>query len=230
MLVVSNIALTTRLPLMRPSAFLKSKVKDFILNLNNDYRYLKTAYYVSMHAEILGNTVIPSSENIIAASRTPILLLKASKAGVPILPYLITDSVKRIILEIGLPAMVFAVNPFSFEGFRIAKYESALYRAVKSLSMNYKFPVCAQPLRGEVVSVKSFFGKCESAEKVKEVAKKVYEVFKLPLCKLHVQLINGEAYLCGLQPLKKEEITVSDLRLISEEASRIPNLGDQIVG
>ena len=86
MLVVSNIDLTTDLPVMKPSTFLESFIKDFTLNLNNDYRYMKTGYYVSLHAEILGNTVIPSSENIIDSSRTPILLLRAARAGIPTLP------------------------------------------------------------------------------------------------------------------------------------------------
>lgn len=58
---------------------------------------MKTGYYVSLHAEILGSTVIPTSENIVDTSRTPILLLKAAKAGIPPIPFIVTDSVKQII-------------------------------------------------------------------------------------------------------------------------------------
>ena len=112
-----------------------------------------------MHAEILGNRVIPSCENIIDSSRTPILLLRAAKAGVPTLPFLVTDSVKKIINELGFPVIVFAVNPFIYDGYKIAQNKSALYRAMKSLGMNYKFAVCAQPLKGELFTVKTFFGK-----------------------------------------------------------------------
>ncbi|MCJ7430883.1 RimK-like ATPgrasp N-terminal domain-containing protein, partial [Candidatus Bathyarchaeota archaeon] len=53
-LVVSNIGLTKNTSRMKPSAFLNSSIKDFIVNVNNDYRYMKTGYYVSLHAEILG--------------------------------------------------------------------------------------------------------------------------------------------------------------------------------
>jgi hypothetical protein len=56
-LVVSNIDLTTNVPVMKPSKFLEASIEDFTLNINNDYRYLKTGYYVSLHAEILGNPV-----------------------------------------------------------------------------------------------------------------------------------------------------------------------------
>jgi len=229
-LVVSNIDLTTNLPTMKPATFLESAIKDFTLNINNDYRYLKMGYYVSLHAEILGSSVIPSSENIIDAYRTPILLLRASKAGISVIPYIVTGSVKQIIDEIGFPAVIFAVNPFSHEGYKIAKNRSALYRAVKSLGMNYKFPVCAQPSKGEMVAFKSIFGRCELAGNIRDISKKVYEVFKIPVCKLHVQRTREEAYLCGLEPLKNEEICTHDLKIISEELSQISKNGEPFVG
>jgi hypothetical protein len=229
-LVVSNISPIKNLHAMRPSEFLTSTIEDFTLNLNNDYRYLKSGYYVSMHAEVLGNPVIPSTENIIDASRTPIFLLKASKAGIPTLPYSVTSSVKQIILELAFPVVVFAVNPFQHDGFKIARNRSSLYRAVKSLSMNYKFAVCAQPMKGKMVSIKSFFGKCEDDEPVMRLSEKVYEVFKIPICKLHVQRVGSEVYLCGLQPLKLEEIFPSDLETVTTEISRMSSKGEHLVG
>jgi len=228
-LVVSNIDLTTNLPTMEPETFLQSTIKDTIINISHDYRYMKTGYYVSMHAEILGDAVIPSSKNIIEANRTPILLLKASKAGIPTLPYLVTSSVKQIMSELTFPLVTFAVNPFSYDGYRIATNRSSLYRAVKSLSMNYKFAVCAQPMKGEMISIKSIFGKCE-APAVKRVSEKVYEVFKIPLCKLHVQSVGNEILLCGLQPLKKEEVLPEDLRNISEKISELSKTGGILIG
>jgi len=229
-LVVSNIELPTNLHAMKPTAFLNSSIKAFTLNVCNDYRYLKTSYYVSMHAEVLGNRVIPSSESIIDASRTPILLLRASRAGIPTLSCLVTGSVKQIISEIGFPLVVFAVNPFCYEGFSVAENRSALYRAVKSLSMNYKFAVCAQPLRGEMVSFKSIFGKCKMEGEAARISMRVFEVFQLPICKLHVQKAGTEAYLCGLQPLRIEEILPPDLEMVNEEVSRMSSKGEQLVG
>jgi len=229
-LVVSNIDLTTDLPIVKPSAFLESSAKDFTLNINNDYRYLKTGYYVSLHAEILGNSVIPSSENVIDANRTPILLLRAAKAGIPTLPYLVTDSVKKIVSNFSFPLVVFAVNPFIYEGFKIAKNVSALYRVVKSLGMNYKFAVCVQPLKGEMISFRSIFGKCEPDREAEKISQKVYETFKIPICKLHVQRVEGKTYLCGLQPLGKEELSQFELKEISEEISRISKQGECFSG
>jgi glutathione synthase/RimK-type ligase-like ATP-grasp enzyme len=137
-LVVSNLDLSNKLHALKPSAFLDSAIKDTTINLNSDYRYLKTGYYVSLHAEVLGNNVIPSCENIIDASRTPIMLLRASRAKIPTTPFLVTDSVKKIIDEVKLPVVVFAVNPFIHEGYQVAHNKSALYRAMKSLGMKAK--------------------------------------------------------------------------------------------
>ncbi|HMK95558.1 MAG TPA: RimK-like ATPgrasp N-terminal domain-containing protein [Candidatus Limnocylindrales bacterium] len=227
MLVVSNLDLTSNLQVMKPSTFLESTIKEATLNVNNEYRYLKTGYYVSMHAEVLGNRVIPSCENIIDSSRTPILLLRAAKAGVPTLPVVVTDSVKKIINEIGFPVLLFAVNPFIYNGYKVACNKSTLYRAMKSLGMNYKFAICAQPLKGELLTVKTYFGKTTSQESsTREIAEKVYETFRIPLCKLCIQKTVDKAYLCGLQPVHKEELSEQDLQLISQEVSLISEQGE----
>ena len=197
---------------------MESSIKDATININSDYRYLKTGYYVSLHAEVLGSNVIPSCENIIDASRIPILLLRATRAKIPTMPFLVTDSVKKIMTELTLPVVVFAVNPFIYEGYMVAKNKSALYRAMKSLGMNYKFTVCAQPLIGEMLTVKSFFGKCQLPnEQINALTEKVYELFKIPICKVHLQKTEGKAFLCGLEPMKESDLSKSDLELISKE-------------
>ena len=226
-LVVSNIDLTTNMQVMKPAAFLDSTIKEATLNISNEYRYMKTGYYVSMHAEILGNQVIPSCENIIDSSRTPILLLRAAKAGVPTLPFLVTDSVKKITTELGYPIILFAVNPFIYDGYKIANNKSALYRGMKSLGMNYKFAVCAQPLKGELFTIKSFFGKTANQDtQTQEIAKRVFETFKIPVCNLHIQKTVDKAYLCGLQPVSKEELSEIDLQQISKEVMLISEQGE----
>jgi hypothetical protein len=226
-LVISNIELTSNLQVMKPASFLESTIKEPTLNISNEYRYMKTGYYVSMHAEILGNRVIPSCEDIIDSSRTPLLLLRAAKAGVPTLPSLVTDSVKKIMTELGFPVILFAVNPFIYDGFKIAHNKSALYRGMKSLGMNYKFAVCAQPLKGKLLTVKSFFGKVAGADsETEEIAKKVYETFKIPVCKLYIQKTVDKAYLCGLQPVEKEELSEQDLQTISKEVLLISEQGE----
>ena len=145
----------------------------------------------------------------------------------PTLPFLVTDSVKKITGELGFPVIVFAVNPFIYDGYKVANNKSALYRAMKSLGMNYKFAVCAQPLKGELFAVKSFFGKTVNTDlRMQKIAEKVYETFKIPLCKLHIQKTVDKAYLCGLQPVNREELSEQDLQIISKEVSLISEQGE----
>ncbi|MBC7130431.1 RimK-like ATPgrasp N-terminal domain-containing protein, partial [Candidatus Bathyarchaeota archaeon] len=186
MLVVSNIDLKINGKILKPSEFLKSSIKeDCILNISNDYRYMKIGYYVSLHAETLGSTVIPPTENILDAYRTPIMLIKAAKANIPIPPNIVAGSVKQIISELSFPVVIFPVNPVSVGVFRIAHNRAALYRAFKSLTMNYKYAVCAMPFYGEIISCKSFFGKCtiDDAD-VAEIARKIYKELQIPICNL----------------------------------------------
>jgi RimK-like ATPgrasp N-terminal domain len=226
-LVVSNIDLTTNLQVIKPAAFLDSIIKEPTLNINNEYRYLKTGYYVSMHAEILGNHVIPSCENIIDSSRTPVFLLRAAKAGVPTLPFIVTDSAKKIINDLGFPVLIFAVNPFIYGGFKVANNKSALYRAMKSLGMNYKFAVCAQPLRGELCAINTYFGKTVNQDPdTQKIVEKVYKTFRIPICKLYIQKTVDKAYLSGLQAVNKEELSEQDLKIISKEVSLISEQGE----
>jgi hypothetical protein len=227
-LVVSNVGLSDDLHALKPSAFLESSIKDSTINISTNYRYLKSGYYVSLHAEVLGSNVIPSCENIIDASRTPILLLRAARANIPTLPFLVTDSVKKIIDEIHLPVVVFAVNPFIYEGYETAQNKSALYRAMKSLGMNYKFTVCAQPLVGRMLTVKTVFGKCQTVdEQIQGIAEQVFQLFRLPLCKLHIQKTQDQAFLCGLEPIKETELAKSDLELISKEITMLISQQDE---
>ncbi len=136
----------------------------------------------------------------------------------PTLPVVVTDSVKKIINELGFPVLIFAVNPFIYDGFKVAHNKSALYRAMKSLGMNYKFAVCAQPLKGELSAVKTYFGKTVNQDfSTQKIAEKVYKTFRIPLCKLYIQKTVDKAYLCGLQPVNKEELSEQDLKIISKE-------------
>ncbi len=145
------------------------------------------------------------------------------------MPWLVTDSVKKIVAEIGFPMMIYAVNPFIHDGYRIAHNKTALYRAMKSLGMNYKFAVCTQPLRGELHTCKVLFGKCEDLE-AEPIAKRVYGLFQIPVCQIHIQKICGKAYLSGLEPIERSQLDASDVKKISKEVLLLSMQGDHISG
>jgi hypothetical protein len=117
--------------------------------------------------------------------------------------------------EVEFPMVLFPLHPSSNGGYKIVQSEGSLYRAVRSLGMNQKYPVCAENLFGRLTSVKSLLGSAEDP-KVSVLASSVYEEFKIPVCRLILQILNDEPYLCSLTPLHQEELNAEDLRILSE--------------
>ena len=202
------------------NTFLKSRLRDTVLNIQPDYRYMSMGYYVSMQAEVTGCPVIPSCQNSLDAYRTPIFLLRARKAGLAISPYVVSDNVKDIMFEVDFPMILFPLHPTSNGGYKVVHSEGSLYRAVRSLGMNQKYPVCAENLFGRLISVKSLLGSVNDPS-VMSVAARVYEEFKLPIFRLIVQVVGQEPYLCSLAPVHLEELTLEDLRVLSERIGAV---------
>ena len=196
-------------------SFLKSWLSDTILNLEPDYRYMSMGYYVSMQAEVTGCPVIPRCQDILDAYRTPILLLRASKRGIAISPYVVSDNVKDMMFEAEFPMVLFPLYPASDGGYKVVNSEGSLYRAVRSLGMNQKYPVCAENLFGRLVAVKSLLGAVETPV-LAEMAAQVYDEFKLPICRLVAQVTDEGPYLCSLAPVHPNELTPDDLRILSD--------------
>jgi hypothetical protein len=80
-------------------------------------------------------------------------------------------------------------------------------------------------------SFKSIFGKCDQDdEEMRNISEKVYELFKVPVCRLHVQKVEEKAHLCGLQPLRKNELSPCDLKTMSKEILLLAKQGDPVSG
>jgi len=193
-----------------PFTFLETTVKDDILNVSHDYRYQKMGYYVSMHAELCGCSVTPRCSDILDTHRNPLLMIRAAKADIPCLPYTLVSGYER---NMGYPALCFAVNPYTCNSVTHVKTESQMYRTLKSLSVNNRYPVSVQPLVGEVKEAVQVFGETDVPE-ARSIARKFYETFRIPIGKLIVQMADGEAKLCHFEPATKKEV---DWALVREK-------------
>jgi len=197
-----------------PFTFLETTVKNDILNISHDYRYQKMGYYVSMHAELCGCNVTPRCSDILDTHRNPLLMIRAEKAGIPCLPYtLVAGDGGRP----NYPALCFAVNPYTCNSVTQVKTQSQMYRTMKSLSVNYRYPVSVQPLVGEVKEAVQVFGETDVPE-ARSIAKKFYETFRIPIGKLIVQMVDGEAKLCHFEPTAKKEV---DWALVREKVRAV---------
>jgi hypothetical protein len=199
------------MPFIRPVDFLRiTAPSGSVVNVSHDYRYMKMGYYVSLHAELLGDPVVPKCSDALDIYRSPILLLRASKAGVPVMPYLVTDSSTDAISRFDLPLIVFPLKPFPTCGFNIVYSKNGLDIVMKRLTMNKRYTACVEPLRGQLASFKSVFGtpipidaNINGDEKVRDLAKMLYGEFKVPLFKFFVQRDGNQVYLSGIDPLER---------------------------
>jgi hypothetical protein len=159
-------------------------------------------YYVSMHAELCGSSGIPGCSDILDTHRNPLLMMRATRAGIPCLPYTLVAKYER---NMDLPALCFAVNPYTCNSVTQVKSESKMVRTLKSLSMNNRYPVSVQPLIGDVREAVQVFGETDVPE-AKDIARRFYEEFRVPIGKLVVQIVDGRARLSHFEPVRREEV------------------------
>lgn len=185
-----------------PLLFLRLPVRDSVLNVNHDYRYLRLGYYVSAHAETYGVDVTPNCAEIMDAYRNPLLIEKAKRYGLATCGYrLITSNAG----ELSVPAVLFAVNPFTSNSIKVVRSDSELGEAVRKMSYDARFPVSMHPLRGEVLEVIQMFGESTN-EETSEFTKEFFRIFGIPVCKLVVQICDSNVFLNHCEPALKKEV------------------------
>jgi len=231
LVVVSDIGVSLRdFQVIGARRFLGSSVKNqFVVNVSRDYRYMKMGYYVSLHADLLGDTVIPKCSDALDVYRPPILLFRAYRTGIPVSPYIVTDSAEEVIARFDAPLMIFSLKPFPTYKFEIVRSKSALNSVMKRLTMNKRYTVCVEPLQGKVVSLESVFGSPIDLESesicdgnVRTITERIYAEFGLPLFKCYVQLEGDHVCLCGLDPLKKSrKLCSTESALIAEGVLKV---------
>lgn len=185
-----------------PFLFLRQPVHDSVLNINHDYRYLRMGYYVSAHAETYGVDVTPDCTEILDAYRNPLLIEKARKNGLLTNGYRLTTMSSE---DLNAPAMLFAVNPFTNNSMKIVRSRSKLEEMIKKMSMDARFPVSLHPVKGKVYEIVQTFGESTNDE-TSEFTQKFFKIFNIPICKLIVQIDDGNVILNHCEPALKKEV------------------------
>jgi hypothetical protein len=185
-----------------PLLFLRQPVNDSVLNINHDYRYLQMGYYVSAHAETFGVEVTPSCTEIMDAYRNPLLIEKAKRHGLLTSNYRLVASPD---FELNAPVVLFAVNPFTNNSMKVVNSSKKLPGMIKKMSYDARFPVSLHPLTGEVQEIVQMLGESTN-EETSEFAKKFFEIFNIPICKLVVQINDGDVLLDHCEPAMKKEV------------------------
>jgi hypothetical protein len=159
-------------------------------------------YYVSAHAETFGVEVTPSCTEIMDAYRNPLLIEKAKRHGLLTSDYRLVTSPD---VDLSAPVMLFAVNPFTNNSMKVVNSGSKLPGMIKKMSYDARFPVSLHPLTGEVLEIIQMFGESTN-EETSEFAKKFFEIFNIPVCKLVVQIDDNGVILNHCEPAMKKEV------------------------
>lgn len=186
----------------RPLPFLKRSVCDSVLNVNHDYRYLRMGYYVSSHAETFGVNVTPGCAEILDAYRNPLLIDKARKYGLLTTGYRLITKLKD---ELNIPVVLFAVNPFTTNSMKVVNSGEDLHAVIKKMSMDARFPVSLHAITGEIKEIIQMFG-VSTNDETSEFARKFFEIFNIPVCKLVVQISDGNVILNHCEPAAQKEV------------------------
>jgi len=184
-----------------PLFFLRQPVHDSVFNINHDYRYLRMGYYVSAHAETFGVEVTPNCTEIMDAYRNPLLMEKAKRNGLPTNDYRLITSP----CDLGTPAMLFAVNPFTNNSMKVVNSSEKLPGVIRKMSYDARFPVSMHPLTGEVMEIIQMFGESTN-EETSGFTRKFFEIFNIPICKLIVQMDERGVILNHCEPAMKKEV------------------------
>ncbi len=186
-----------------PDSFLKKRVSDTVLNLLGDYRFHTKGYYVSLHAEENNCLVYPRVKNALDIYRAPIFIERLKKAGLDVPEF---EVIPRPIPE---KTIMLPLNPFSKNSMKVVKNDSQYYKYFKSLSMDYHYPVVHVKVEGKVGEVYMHLNRAQNGSEEEEaIARKVFEIFGVPLGKIFIERVDGKIRPFYFMPLNRKEIDI----------------------
>jgi len=188
--------------------------EDSIINLGGNYDYMSMAYYISLDHENNGETIKPSCREMLDAYIPPLFLEKAKFARIAIPEYYISNGF------IQPPVIADPINPFTLKG-RIILKPARAKSIAKSLTRNFTYAICCQelPEGSRVHYFRSVLG-WSAGTQYRELARIVWEVFKVPLARVRVvQQIDGSYLLSDIGPLLFEKLNARELHYIEERVS-----------
>ena len=182
--------------------------------VNESYFYKTEPYYTIVRNENDGIRTIPSSGDVLDAYIVPICLEKAKLAGIPVCEWIISN------VYVSLPAIVYGLNYFSTpsDHFLVSDLEQAK-QIIKHVTNRGRYPFCYQKIseRATVVKGISIFGKSiNCCEKARDLAEKIYEVFRLPLVEMVMVKDEAGCRLSSLSPVKYSQLSKDETEMLQD--------------
>jgi len=182
--------------------------------VNESYFYKTEPYYTIVKNENDGIKTIPSSSDVLDAYIVPICLEKAKLAGIPVCEGIISN------VYVSLPAIVYGLNYFSTpsDHFLVSDLDEAK-QIIKHVTNRGRYPFCYQKIseNSTVVKCRSIFGKTiNCCEKSRDLAERIYEVFRLPLVEIVMVKDETGCRLSSLSPVKYSQLSGEETEMLQD--------------
>ena len=186
--------------------------------ISENYFYKTEPYYTILQLELEGKPVKPSSSSVLDAYVVPVCLERAHLAGIRVCEWGISQGYAP------LPAILYGLNYFAKSSdYVVVNDNEKVKEAIKHITHKGKYPFCYQKL-GDDATIHpciSVFGNTASAcSAVNQMAKKVYDLFSLPLVTMNLVKYGDQYMLSSLSPAKYSQLTGEERSLLTAYLSR----------
>ncbi|MDD1769737.1 MAG: RimK-like ATPgrasp N-terminal domain-containing protein [Methanomassiliicoccales archaeon] len=183
--------------------------------VSENHFYKSEGYYALVKNEASGVKTLPRSSDVIDAYVVPICLEKAKLEGISVCDWEISYSYAKP------PCIVYGLNYYSTpDQFVVASDQEQVRQTVKHVTNSGRYPFCYQALRDGEKPQKAtaVFGELakQKDEKLAALAKKVYEVFSIPLVTILYVQRDGAPHLSSLGPVKYSKLTKPERAMLGK--------------
>lgn len=184
--------------------------EDTFFNMYGDYTYLTEGYYESLDTELKGLKILPTTEEAIDAYVVPLAMEKAK------LNHISTPEYEIVTDKINPPVIAYPINPYTSK-FEIVTENDDLRKKLNAVTMSGKFATLCQRLSEDyrIDIVRSVLGQTLVIE-YEEFAKKIFNVYRIPLMKIRVIVTHSEYLLSAIEPLLFDELTLKEKKFLEE--------------
>ena len=181
--------------------------------VSENYSYKSESYYSILRNEMDGTPVLPSSAAVLDAYVVPVCLERAYLAGIPVCEWGISQGYAP------LPSVLYGLNYFATTSdYSVVSDNDKAKEIIKHITNKGKYPFCYQKLGdgAEIEFCRAIFGKTAGRnQNTSDIAKRVYDLFGIPLVTIIFVKYNNRCLLSSLAPTRYSQLTSAERTLLS---------------
>jgi hypothetical protein len=182
--------------------------------ISDNYFYKSEAYYLLVEKENDSVETMPRSTSALEAYIVPICLERARLADIPVAEWEVSYSYTPF------PCVIYGINYYASPSeFHLVRDRDAAIDIIKTITHNEKYPFIYQKLseKASMRTVVSIFGRtCDDDKEISHIAKKVFDIFRVPVIAINLIQDEDGYRLSSLAPIKYSTLTLDEKKMIEE--------------